>query len=173
MLAYLFWHWPAPGVRGTRYEEALLAFHRALLAEPCPGLCGSRVFAVGAATFLPVPSAFEDWYFVDDFAALGALNEAAVSGARREFHRAVAEQAGGGTGGLYRRLAEGPPPASEVSWLAKPAGLGYPEFLSRLPASSELWQRQLVLGPAPEFCLCAAKPAGLDGLAPSVRRLYP
>ena len=85
----------------------------------------------------------------------------------------MAEEAGGGTGGLYRRLAEGPPPSAKVSWLAKPAGLGYPEFLARLPAASELWQRRLALGPAPEFCPCPAKPAGLEGLASSVRRLYP
>jgi hypothetical protein len=164
MLAYVFWHWPAPEVDVARYTDALLAFHRALAATPSPGLRGSRVLEVARAPWLPVARAFEDWYLVDDFTALGALNDAAVAGARRDPHDAAARLAGGGHGGVYRRLAPAPGPAADVTtWCAKPAGVPYPAFLARLPPA-ETWQRQLVLGPAPEFCLVGIDAAAaLDG----------
>src|SRR5207253_6612299 len=47
---------------------------------------------------------YEDWYFVDDFTALGALNEAAVTVARKDPHDTVAKLAGGGAGGVYRNM---------------------------------------------------------------------
>ncbi len=159
MLAYLFWHWPRPDVDPGRYADALLAFHRALEASPPPGYRGSRVLEVSGAPWVPVRTVLEDWYFVDDFAALGALDEAAISGARREPHDGAARMALGGTGGVYRRLREGATaaPPGRVCWFGKPAGMSYPELLARIPAA-ELWQRQLVLGPAPEFCLLGAEP---------------
>src|SRR5512141_922927 len=158
MLAYVFWHWPRSDVDPARYAGALLAFHRALLASPPPGYLGSRVLEVSGAPWLPAPTALEDWYFLTDFAALGALNEAAVSGARREPHDGAAGLAAGGAGGVYRQLRDGPPKlADRVAWFSKPAGMPYPELLERL-APGELWQRQLVLGPAPEFCLLGASP---------------
>jgi hypothetical protein len=158
MLAYLFWHWPRPDVDPGRYADALLAFHRALSASPPPGYRGSRVLEVSGAAWAPGSTALEDWYFVDDFAALGALNEAAVSGQRRVPHEGAARLAQGGAGGVYRRVREAA--AAEpavVAWFGKPAELGYPELLARVPPA-ELWQRQLVLGPAPEFCLFGAAP---------------
>jgi hypothetical protein len=171
MLAYLFWHWPAPGVEAGHYADALFAFHRSLAASPPAGLRGSRVFLVEGAPWVPVERAYEDWYLLDDFAALGALNEAAVSGARRDPHDAAARLAAGGAGGLYRRLSGSAGAAGRASWLAKPAGTGYAEFLARF-SGGELWQRQLVLGPAPEFCLLgAAPPAGVEARTLSVQLL--
>jgi hypothetical protein len=171
MLAYVFWHWPTREVDRARYLDAQRAFHRALAAAPSPGLRGSRVRAVSGAPWVPGPEAFEDWYLVDDFAALGALNDAAVAGARRAPHDGVARLADGGAGGLYRQLTAGGPGAvTRVTWLSKPAGMAYPDFLARMPAGVELWQRQLVLGPAPEFCLHReAPPPGLEGLTLAVR----
>jgi len=168
MLAYLFWHWPRPDVNPGRYADELLAFHGALAASPSPGYRGSRVLEVSGAPWAPVATVLEDWYFVDDFAALGALDQAATSGPRREPHDAAARLALGGAGGVYRRLREGGVAApAQVSWFGKPAGMGYPELLAQMPAA-ELWQRQLVLGPAPEFCLlgagapaCAERPISL------------
>ncbi len=158
MLAYLFWHWPRPEVDPGQYADLLLAFHRALSASPPPGYRGSRVLEIAGAPWVPVPAALEDWYFVDDFSALGALNEAAVSGQRRDPHDGAARLALGGAGGVYRRLREGPAAApSVVTWFGKPAAIGYPEFLAQV-VPAELWQRQLVLGPAPEFCLLGAIP---------------
>ena len=158
MLAYPFWHWPRTDVEPGRYADALLAFHRALSAAPPPGFRGSRVLEVAGAPWVPAPIALEDWYLVDDFTALGALNEAAIPGLRRDPHDGAARMAQGGAGGVYRRVREGLATApAQASWFGKPAEIGYPQFLGQIPPG-ELWQRQLVLGPAPEFCLFGATP---------------
>jgi hypothetical protein len=159
MLAYVFWHWPEPGVDRARYEDRLLAFHRALRGAPSAGFRGSRVLAIEGAPWAPRGAAYEDWYLVDDFAALGALNEAAVTASRQAPHDDVARLARGGAGGVYRRLSAGDGAADAVRWFAKPAGEGYATFLARLPAA-EAWQRQMVLGPAPEFCAFGPAPDG-------------
>ena len=168
MLAYVFWHWPAPGLEPDRYVERLLAFHRALRAAPPPGFRGSRVLAVEGAPWAQGAPAFEDWYLVDDFAALGALNEAAITGARQAPHDAVARLAAGGVGGVYRRLASAAAQIDRVAWCAKPAGEPYADFLGRLPAG-ETWQRQMVLGPTPEFCIFGAAPAGVQAVTVRAR----
>lgn len=172
MLAYLFWHWPEPGVPLDAYAEAVIAFHRALAASPPAGFRGSRVLEVAAAPWAGAERALEDWYLVDDFAALGALNEAAVSGARRGAHDAAAQRAGGGAGGLYLRLAAGGRAEGAATWLSKPGGTSYGAFLARLPPGTELWQRQLVLGPAPEFHWAGPAPAGAPGLTLSTRSRF-
>jgi hypothetical protein len=164
MLAYVFWHWPASGVERDRYVARLVEFHRALRAAPPPGFRGSRVLAVAGAPWAGAPDAYEDWYLLDDFAALGALNDAAVSGSRAARHEAVARLAGGGAGGLYRRLAAGTGAPAVAYWVAKPPGATHASFVARLPAA-EAWQRQLVLGPAPEFCVMGAPPAGVGAIA--------
>jgi hypothetical protein len=105
---------------------------------------------------------------VDDFAALGALNEAAVTAARQAPHDAVARLAAGGVGGVYRRLATAAAEIDRVVWCAKPAGEPYAAFLGRLPAV-EAWQRQMVLGPAPEFCLLGPAPAGVEAVTVRAR----
>ena len=82
LLAYVFWHRPADGVAPEVYEALRQRFHRSLAAHPPVGLralgllARRRRCAGSAAT-----TAYEDWYVVEDFAALGVLNEAAV-GAR-------------------------------------------------------------------------------------------
>lgn len=175
MLAYVFWHWPRPDVDAARYAEGLLAFHRALAAAPPAGFRGARSREVTGVPWIGGGRAFEDWYLVDDWAALGALEQAAVAGRRRDPHDHAARMALGGAGGLYGQLAEGAgPPPAEVVWFGKPAGVPYPEFLARVPAG-ELWQRRLVLGPAPEFCLAGgAAPAGAEGtVTVRVRHLPP
>jgi hypothetical protein len=174
MLAYVFWHWPDPSVDRARYAEALVAFHRALAWRLPAGMRASRVYEIEGAPWVPVPRAFEDWYLVDDFTALGVLNDAAVSGARGGPHDGVARLAAGGAGGVYRLLAPTPggSAAERNTWCAKPAGVAYPEFRARLP-SAETWQRQLVLGPAPEFCLVGLDAAAaLGGLAVTARTIH-
>jgi hypothetical protein len=163
MLAYVFWHWPRPGTDAQAYADRLLAFHRALRASPSRGFAGSRVLAVEGAPWCAGAPAFEDWYLVEDWAALGALDEAAVTASRHLPHDAIAALAGGGAGGVYRRLADGPwpPPAGLARWFAKPDGERYATFQARLPAGVEVWQRQLVLGPAPEYCAFGTLPAGV------------
>jgi hypothetical protein len=160
MLAYLFWHWPAEGADPDGYARDLLAFHDAL------GLPGSHSVRLRRAPFDDAPSpVFEDWYPVAGWAAIGELNERAVTGARRGPHDQAAAHAAGGAGAIYRRLTEDRPsqPLACAAWLHKPAGRPYDEFLPELTATgATVWQRQLVLGPAPEFVLLSAEPLSLS-----------
>jgi hypothetical protein len=102
---------------------------------------------------LVVPSAYEDWYFVEDFAALGTLNEAATSGPRKAPHDAVASLPLGGTGALYALVKGALAGPRFASFRSKSTGVTYASYLAALPVHAETWQRQMVLGSAPEFCL--------------------
>jgi len=42
--------------------------------------------------------------------------------------------------------------ARPAAWFDKSAGASYDEFLGRRGGRGSLWQRQMVLGPTPEFC---------------------
>jgi hypothetical protein len=188
VLAYLFWHRPRESSDVAAYEQAQVGFHRSLHREPPVGLCGSAAFRVPRLPWLepagaaPAPSAgraYEDWYLVEDYAALGVLNGAAAGRGHRTAHDEAARLLGAGAGGLYA-LVEGershPGPcaglesigeATHAVWVAHPPGskdgvigelLG--DGMDRRHAS--LWRRQLVLGPAPEYCLLASEiPAGV------------
>lgn len=153
MLAYVFVHRPAATVDRRQYVTRLGAFHQALAAAPSRGFHRSWVWQVDAG---PLGEAFEDWYLVEDWAALGALNEAAVTGARKAPHDEVAPQAVEGVGAVYG-LVHGEPAASARYRMrvTKPAGVPYAEFEARLretagPAAA-VWKRQMVLGPDHEF----------------------
>lgn len=173
MLAYVFWHWKSPRVESGMYEEYLRSFHRVLNTHQPAGFHSSAVFQVAG---LPWTSgedrAYEDWYWVENSAALDPLDQAAVSEARKLPHDQVAQWAAGGTGGLYRLRAtgQGAFAAPEVAWwFSKPAGLTYSELyqlfaeqLEQLPG--HLWQRQMTLGPAREFCWHTSAQAGLPAL---------
>ena len=76
--------------------------------------------------------------------------------------------AGAGAGGLYAPWPSDAPAAMTApgsrdvvrsAWFAKPDGASYEELraeLAAVPADAQVWCRQLVLGPAPEFCVRAA-----------------
>jgi hypothetical protein len=169
-LAYVFWHWtaqPAPS-----YRERLTAFHRALAADPPRGFRRSFTIAIEGAPWVPRGSGFEDWYLVDDFGALGTLNDAAVSGSRRAPHDTVAVLAGGGTAGLYRLKSGELGEVAEAQWFSKPTGVSYDRFFDRLGplvGRGALWQRQMTLGPTPEFCLQSAAALSLPADLRAVR----
>ena len=161
MLAYIFWHWPELEVDPAAYERDAADYHRALGATAPAGFRGSWTFRIGSLPWLAaVDGLYEDCYLVDDFAALGPLNDAAVSGTCREPHNRLARAAAGGAGALYRLRAGEPnvPESRFAAWLVKGKQTGYEEFdsllepLTRRPGVS-LWRRQMVLGPAPEFWL--------------------
>jgi hypothetical protein len=133
LLAYVFWHAPADGVAREDYEERLRAFH-ATLAAP-------------SAAFRLDDGGYEDWYLVDDWAALGALNEAAVAAARRAEHDAAAALSGQGAGGVYALVRGAAVPPAAVRW---------EDRLTPDVEADAIWQRQMVLGPRPEFCLAGA-----------------
>jgi hypothetical protein len=108
---------------------------------------------------------YEEWYLVHDAGALDRLNEAAIDARNRSYHDAAAALAGVGAGGLYslvpspggrdpqRAAAE----ESDSVWLSKPPRIPYSDFMPDLdalvPPGARVWQRRLVLGPAPEFCI--------------------
>jgi hypothetical protein len=186
MLAYVFWHRPQDAGAMEAYEQAQLAFHRSLARSRPVGMCASAVFRVPQIPWLPVPgvsasagaggaeaAGYEDWYLLEDFAALGVLNEAVVGHGHRTSHDEVARRYGEGTASVYG-LMEGDHRADLLDvaavavWVASPPGsirrmtgemLG--DGVDRGHAS--LWRRHLVLGQAPEYCLLAGDRARLGG----------
>lgn len=173
MLAYLFWHRPAPGVDLTRYESALRRFHQSMREDPASGLVSNVSYRLAGIPWLAGSDekefgggpGFEDWYLVEDSGALDRLNEAAIDARHRTFHDAAAILAGDGAGGLYSLVRPAAAPESERTpgdrsdsvWLSKPRGVPYsqfmPDLMSSAPSDARIWQRRLVLGPAPEFCI--------------------
>ena len=164
MLAYVFWHRPAEGAGREAYESRLAAFHAALAAHPPDGFTASAALRVLEAPWLPGSGhAYEDWYAVTGWDALGRLNDAAVRGARALPHDAVAAGAATGAGGLYG-LVSGPPVllARRTSWLGKPAGLDREAYDATLAGPGRsVWMRQMVLGPAPEYAVRSDDPIAL------------
>jgi hypothetical protein len=159
MLAYIFWHRPAEGVERTTYEHAAEHFHRSLHRIPPAGLRSSALFRTGELPWL-ANGGYEDWYLLEDFTALGVLNEAAVAHGHRGAHDDIARRFGEGAGGLYG-LREGHADlagAALAIWVARPTGAP-PRPLGELlgdgldPQHASLWRRALVFGPAPEYCL--------------------
>jgi hypothetical protein len=168
VLAYVFWHTPAAAAPPRAYEELLRAFHEALRAAPPAGLGPTAVVGLGAIPWLQDAAGYEDWYLVEDFGALGRLNEAAVTERRRAPHDAAAAAAAAGTAGVMAHVAGPLLPRRPVwaAWLAKPAGRRYEDFHAELEAAldgrdASAWQRQMVLGPAAEYCVLAARPLPL------------
>ncbi len=182
MLAYVFWHRPLDDSALEAYERAQIAFHRSLAHAPPIGFLGSACYRAAELPWLGGLAGYEDWYFVEDYTALGVLNEAAVGHGHRTVHDDLAHRFGAGAGGLYG-LIEGHPPIdpgafdeeSVAVWVGRSPGierLALGELLGdgMDPRHASLWRRQLVFGPAPEFCLLAgdrAKLGLLAGVAPT------
>ena len=169
-LAYVFWHWKQVQVAAHEYERRQRQFHQALSDAPPPGYVRSFSFGiVGAPWAADGSDAYEDWYLVRDFAALGTLNDAAISQSRRGPHDAAASLAKAGTAALYGlRCGTALPEPACVYWFGKPAGMGYAAAFAQLAplveqADAALWMRQMTLGPALEFCLHAPAPLALPG----------
>ena len=163
MLAYVFWHWPQPGVDRITYVDHLVSFHRTLNDNKPVGFNGSRVFRMHGVSWLDTTGdAYEDWYLVADSSALDRINEAAVSGPCEAPHNLVAREAAGGTAGLYRiKLGDIFTEPRFAMWLSKPGGLSYADFFATLEpivndAHAALWQRQMTLGPTTEFLIHSA-----------------
>ena len=184
MLAYVFWHWPQSHIDRDSYINHLIDFHNVLAANKPVGFHESVVFRIRGASWLnTTDEAYEEWYLLDDSAAMDHLNDAAVSGVCEEPHNRVAREAADGIGGLYR-LRAGHGHLSEsrhALWLSKPAGISYNDFYSTLqPLTSQpgvaLWGRQMTLGPTTEFCIHSSNPIELpprySGLQPQITPIY-
>lgn len=157
MLAYVFWHRPRGDVEKADYERVLMDFYEALRTVKPHGFVDC--FGLRLDSFpwkAPVSNGYEDWYLIEDFPSLGILNESTVSGTMTEPHRVVASLAAGGAGGLYKLNGAGHNERLRfATWFPKPTGMSYQDLNSTLNAlgQSDRWQRQLTLGPAPEFCV--------------------
>ena len=177
MLAYLSWHRPAPSVDQSVYERALEQFHRSLAHQPPSGFRGSAAFRAAQLPWLESAgehsprAGYEDWYLLDDWAAVGVLEEAAVSRGHVSVHDRVASQSIAATGAVYR-LIEGHTGLQETLlavWVTRSRGREHPSLAALLgdgmdPVVEGLWRRCLGLGPAPEFCLLASEASA--GVAP-------
>ncbi len=133
MLAYVFWHRPRHD--GLAYQEALLELHAALAEAPPPGFRGSGSFARAE---MPWMDGYEDWYLVDDWTALGVLNDVAP---RYAAHDPVADLSRDGAGGVFA-LQAGEPDLG---------GVEASTYGEDPVAGDVIWRRQLVLGPAPQY----------------------
>ena len=83
MLAYVFWHWHNPQIDTDTYQKYLQQFHQTLSAHKPEGFHYSRVLAMQQFPWLErSEETYEDWYIVENSAALDPLNDAAVAGVR-------------------------------------------------------------------------------------------
>lgn len=153
MLAYVFFHRPAPEAGAILYETALRAFHASLVAAPPHGFAGSCSYRIGGG--------YADWYLLTDSAALDRLNEAAVGDRSQASHDTVARMSSEGAGKLFTLLSGEPRSESGFETrFSKPRGMTYGELYERLASLTArpdvtLWRRMMVLGPAPEFCIAS------------------
>jgi len=162
MLAYIFWHAPFAGADPRAYDAALLAFQADLAAAPPPGLTSCTTYRIAAVPWLGDRPGYEDWYVVSSFAALEALNDAAINARRAPIHAAVASKMETGHGGLYRHFlgeffGEAQAGSGRIAWVRRPRGIEYQQPLQEIVTSAtgfaSCWRRQMVLGPAEEFAI--------------------
>jgi len=145
VLAYVFWHRPRPEVEIDGYEEAQRRFHARLEVE-------SACFRLDRLPFDDAPG-YEDWYLIEDWQAVGKLNETAVDAQHKGDHDRAAAMVDEGWGGIYA-CVQGPAVVpDQAHWLHKPRGRSNGDFLARVEEGASAWQRQMVLGPAPELCV--------------------
>ena len=184
MIAYVFWHWKQATIAAPDYERAQRVFHEAVEKSPPDGYHWSQSFALsGCAWAADKGDAYEDRYIVDDFAALDALDRAAVSASRQAPHDSAAALAAGGIAGIYE-LRQGVPMRvpRHAAWFSKPLGVSYAAFRSMLEpmvarGEGAVWMRRMTLGPTPEFCLYSAEaiklPAPIEQLNVPLRPVWP
>ncbi len=179
MLAYVFWHQRASQTTREEYQQKLIAFHQILQKRDSEGFLFSMVLETARLPWMKEETeVYEDWYLVENSAALDPLDKASVTGICQEPHNQIARLAAYGTGALYRLKDETITPATlsgirSVTWFSKPDGMSYAQLYALMPElrgdpQGILWQRQMTMGPALEFCLHNAQenplPAQIKGI---------
>ena len=179
MLSYVFWHQRDSNVVKEEYQTRLRTFHQTLQQQKPQGFFFSLVLQTTPLPWMPKEQeTYEDWYIVANSAALDPLDEAAVTSICQEPHNQLARLAGNGTGGLYR-LKDGRIDQAQLAtiryatWFRKPSGMSYQQLYELLRQSQTeqrgiLWQRQMTMGPALEFCLHSSEKGvqveGMEGV---------
>jgi hypothetical protein len=143
------------------YEKRLALFLGALNSNKPAGFVEALSFRVVALPWGPPHGVlYEDWYVVESFAALGALNEAAIAGEIRGPHDSIAKGYTKGAGGIFRSINQGIRlhQARYAMWIEKAVGPSYQMFYDEVAKvvgdnRTDLWRRQMVLGPSPQFCV--------------------
>lgn len=164
MLAYILWHWPKEKINRLTYETHLIAFHQSLLDDPPEGYLGSIILRSHSLPWVETRGeVYQDWYLIEGFGALEGLNAGAVSGSRKNPHDEIALEVEGSKAGLYRFLKGSPyfKNPENAYWFSKPRGVTVKEFTQPFDpllnqGQKNLWQRQMGLGPAPEYCLLSS-----------------
>jgi hypothetical protein len=185
MIAYVFWHFGKTEIPMREYEPVLAGFHDNLRQNKPDGFLRSKVYRVKNLPWMdPHRIIYEDWYIVENFSALDALNLGAVAPRMKGPHDKIASFSDRGAGGIFRLKNEPEPEyqATVAYWLTKPLDMTYEHFYTKLePFASHpqaaLWTRQLVLGPSKEFCLHAPKeleiPLKKDILTRDLEQVWP
>jgi len=182
-IAYVFWHWPRPEVSRESYETKLASFLGALSADKPAGLLEAVSFRLDGLPWASQSSSsiYEDWYVVEDFSALGVLNDAAISAGARGPHDSIAEEYMKGAGGVFASVRSNIPlpQARFATWVEKPIGPSYQSYYESLARNlgdrkTDIWRRQLVLGPSPQFCIHSVEALHVPAdLRPISSRLQP
>lgn len=170
MIAYVFWHQKREHVRADEYEQALMDFQAMLLKAEVPGYLGGVVSKIEGAHWMPSEKGgYEDWYFLSGSEVLDRLNRMAVSGDRKDPHSAATKMAVNMHAGLYQLWqSDAHFTDSEWSaWFSRPPSMTYEEMYEEicryLPhCAGDLWRRQMVLGPTPEYCLMSTSRADMS-----------
>ena len=154
MLAYVFWH--RPGGRGRAGRPTSGA------ARPLPPLArGAAARAASSARPACAPpalrlarraaGAYEDWYVVEDFAALGVLNEAAVGRGHLSAHDAAARARRArapARSTACSRARRRPRDARVAVWIDKPRGVASPLLAALLGRRHGRRARRALAAPA-------------------------
>jgi hypothetical protein len=181
-LAYVFWHWPRPDVPQGSYETELLSFVRDLSSARVPGLREAFSFRVGPLPWGPERGTFyEDWYVVEDFSSLDVLANAAISGSAGKAHQAIVKDFMKGAGGVFRLVTDDIQLDGFrfVTWTDKAIGASYSSYIEEIVGLTkggltDIWQRQLALGPSREFCIHSTEVADMPArFGPLVSKFEP